>query len=80
MDDTRKSSCSCPPRVGPISWILQLNVFLLLLVDAGFQNTEIPNTRHYINACSVSRSCVEDWHLRLCIISCVSYQLEVSWF
>ena len=24
--------------------------------------------------------CVQDWHLRLCIISCLSYQLEVSWF
>ena len=24
--------------------------------------------------------CVQDWHLRLCIIRCVSYQLEVSWF
>ena len=24
--------------------------------------------------------CVQDWNLRLCIISCVSYQLEVSWF
>ena len=51
MDDTHKSSCSCPPRVGPISWILQLNVFFcyfLLMREFKILNTEIPNTRHDI--------------------------------